>query len=63
MSEWRPIETAPKDSSEILVCGGYRHAVAYWDEDDEAWVSDYRGKGNGAYVEATHWMPLPELPK
>lgn len=61
--EWQPIETAPKDGREILVCSRYQCAVAFWDDEEEAWLTDYRRKGNSAYVEARHWMPLPEPPK
>ena len=37
-SEWKPIDTAPKDGTEILVCdnrvgGGFLNVVSYTDED------------------------------
>ena len=72
---WQPIETAPKDGTEILVCGSMgrsTHAVAFWHEDDSEiwvddgggfWATDYRQKGNYTIVDAEFWMPLPEPPQ
>ena len=54
---WQPIETAPRDGTDILTyCQGAR-SVRYWGrgEDDEmAWLPRIRGQF------PTHWMPLPE---
>lgn len=61
-NSWQPIETAPKDYVEILLYGTRGQAVGYWDNDEDTWITDYRGKGNFDYVIATHWMPLPEAP-
>lgn len=66
--EWLPIESAPKDDTDILVGGWYEPE----DGSAPAWVnriSSYLDKGwrrgfrhrNGAYW-ATHWMPLPAPP-
>jgi len=65
MSEWKPIDTAPRDGTYVL---GYREGegwmtVIYW--------SDYLYKGGNwraLYCEKgdwwpTHWMPLPQPPK
>jgi hypothetical protein len=30
MSEWRPIDTAPRDGTEILITNGYHQAVVWW---------------------------------
>lgn len=67
MSEWQPIETAPKDGTEVLT---YREAglmaVAVWVKyypiwrggDESGWVVS-----DGAdLVGVTHWMPLPNPP-
>ena len=72
MTEWQPIETAPKDGTPILVSDRYLRSkkeiqeqrpefyiqVAYW---NDGWVIDAfnpRRGGTPAY-----WMPLPEGPK
>lgn len=55
MSEWRPIETAPKDDL-VLVAWKVRmtDVGAWWEfEIERADSIDY----------ATHWMPLPEPPE
>jgi hypothetical protein len=73
MSEWQPIETAPRDETDILVAGGtygnecvsYEFhgakftgvAIAYWDK-REKWFSG----GECDYYHPTHWMPLPSPP-
>jgi hypothetical protein len=64
---WRPIETAPKDGTRILV---WREAVVpgapYCDV--TAWPKNWTGLWPTAYMhyadghEPTHWQPLPPLP-
>lgn len=71
---WQPIETAPKDGTEILVCGGYDQygqTVVHWGYSDlfncepKQWIY---GRCHGEYNDydtidnPTHWMALPELP-
>lgn len=58
MSKWQPIETAPKDGSDILAhwkASGTSHVVYYalgrWCDDCDDEIST-----------PTHWMPLPEPP-
>lgn len=58
MSDWQPINIAPKDdaillyspSDGILICGWH---CGRWDD----------GEGRPWGDDATHWMPLPEEPK
>lgn len=70
MSEWMPIETAPKNGNAIILWGDVEVSpgmhnkyppefnVGYWHNGGwqhrwlDAWV-----------VGATHWMPLPDVPK
>ncbi len=66
MSNWQPIETAPKDGSNIILgCPTYVDA-GYWEAegwtlypDDTAPESDYCQRFTPA---PTHWQPLPEPP-
>ena len=78
MSEWQPIETAPKDGTCVLVYGEGTYdegdlrkiAVAQYTnylngrETDWHWqFAWYYGGYYGKFYDPTHWMPLPESPK
>jgi hypothetical protein len=56
-SQWRSIETAPKDGSEILACfqGQFRWVMFV----ALAFGADSNAQG---YAKPTHWMPLPAAP-
>lgn len=56
--DWQPIETAPKDGTEILTYrGAGLMAVA-------AFVDGYWCIADGCDITSvTHWMPLPDPPK
>lgn len=67
-TDWRPIDTAPRDDSSVLVCDDRtqdgHHQVVFWDEtgygDGPGWsTSDGPTFHHGAF---THWMPLPAPP-
>jgi hypothetical protein len=77
MSEWQPIETAPKDGTEILLCravdadghsitgksfGVFCQVAAWWGT--ERWVV-YCSliHDPSLHFEPTHWMPLPKAPE
>lgn len=77
MSEWLPIETAPKDGTRIMIAD-HRGGVwfAKWDNEIFDTQNDRRAKGwlifdpeDSWYVvyspaeETTHWQPVPESPK
>jgi len=78
MSEWLPIETAPKDGTHVLVYGPNwmpaHVAVTWWclsllagkksELSRVPQVVDYwtSGKGFRLDFEPTHWMPLPAPP-
>ena len=59
--DWWPIETAPKDGSEFVVCnmnqGGIKNLVS-WNTIHGYWQS----KGSYYYRQDTHWFPLPDNP-
>lgn len=60
MSEWQPIETAPKDGTEILVFDDGAYIVTPWIEGD-----DQSGWWDNGFMDPppTHWMPLPAPPE
>jgi len=71
MSEWQPIETAPKYGSEFLAIRRGGHIIARWDDDRHSnrprpyWTgTDKQSRGAGYCRTNTPecWMPLPEPP-
>lgn len=71
MSEWQPIETAPKDGRLIVVHGIEPGEYGYTEDRPNTTVARwaYGGwqptRGGGRYdhgIRPTHWMPLPEPP-
>jgi hypothetical protein len=67
MSEWQPIETAPKDGTAFIGYSpeyGWAGTVRFDLEDDEdPEIGNPNWEFLGATVCCTHWMPLPEPPK
>lgn len=63
LTQWQPIETAPKDGERILVVWLGDVDIAFWNIEQENWEQ----WPNGDFVcdtdEITHWMPLPKPPK
>ena len=68
MSEWQPIETAPMDGTDILVCvtrnlpddGWETIQWVDWQTKRVRWPT-YRDRDDIPFP-PTHWMPLPEPP-
>jgi hypothetical protein len=56
MSEWSPIETAPKDRCFLAWCPG--HAILVWDQVVEKFVSNE----DGEWTPFQAWTPLPDPP-
>ena len=70
MTEWQPIETAPKDGTEILLyVENYCVEGKFIQENKYSWcqqvieLSDNWITYNGEVVYPTHWMPLPKPPE
>ena len=60
MSEWQPIETAPRDGSDVLIwCDTGKICIAHFDYATFAWWSDLSTR---ECPDPTHWMPLPAPP-
>jgi hypothetical protein len=64
MSEWKPIETAPKDGTPILLC---RVGMNYWPR-TFAWNGEFWGSPSGMFWDEhpargpSHWQPRPTPP-
>jgi len=67
MSKWKPIDTAPKDGSEMLLYPAIRRkdtcCEGAWlnTEVGACWVDLSVGHHNG-FWKPTNWMPLPAAP-
>lgn len=66
--KWQPIETAPKDGTDILVTGKtnlghgfkpYYIEITHWAKDNKVGKFIFYV---GNYSQPTHWMPLPVCP-
>lgn len=64
--EWQPIETAPKDGTQILVTR-WSKSLNQWDTGVVIWLSGtWKVKPTRDLrlsLLGTHWLPLPEPPK
>lgn len=61
---WQPIETAPKDGTNILIHELGDTFVAWWLNGLERWVDGKWTEMDGwVTYDPTHWMPLPPPPE
>jgi hypothetical protein len=67
MTNWQPIETAPKDQMILTIWDGTNNksglAARYWHVaffDGHDWIEH---EFNDVIDTPTHWMPLPDPPK
>lgn len=64
---WQPIETAPKDGTDVLLWAAvpgtkdYIAVSGYFDEMDDAWTGAVNSI-YGPFVNPTHWMHIPTPP-
>lgn len=56
---WEPIETAPRDGTEVLVFHHGLITIAWWSSIFDEWQNACSADW---CHEVTHWMPLPEAP-
>lgn len=61
---WRPIETAPKDGSYVLLSSNQGFDVAHWNTRRSRWETGYICADNGMFTVdyPTHYMPLRTTP-
>ena len=61
MVEWRPIETAPRDGTEVIAMIARKRIRLAWyfkpSSRTEGWLDE-----NGRSIIPTHWLPLPPAP-
>ncbi len=75
MTQWMPIETAPKDGTRVLLATANEVTSGWWmpfgyefgrNADPGGWtdggVADW-GMQHSSELFPSHWMPLPEPPK
>jgi hypothetical protein len=68
MSEWRPIETAPKDGSRVLLwldCLSECY-IGRWQprgRSPNTWAVAFGSQATSLASGPTHWMPLPAPPE
>lgn len=65
-SGWQPIETAPRDGTNVLICDAHDRdvvAAAYWSSGRKQWHVLWNAENFEENFTATHWMLLPEPPK
>ena len=61
--QWKPIETAPDDDTDILVWDPQAGVIGAR-FDGKAWASSWDGDDlSGGAHRFTHWMPEPAGPK
>lgn len=62
---WRPIETAPKDGTVILVPGGigyWRERLNHWETEGWHTLTGFDYPGKPIQWKLDHWMPMPTIP-
>lgn len=75
MSKWQPIETAPRDGTEVLACiVGFAPSLvrwlshngkSMWSVDPETFMDEdhFHEYFMGTSYDPTHWQPLPPPPQ
>jgi uncharacterized protein DUF551 len=72
MIDWQPIETAPRDGTNIMLYYPLKEVneswegivFCYWNKWENNWVWSGRARRTFSRgFQPTHWMPLPEPPE
>ena len=68
MADWKPIETAPKDMTPVLLFARAENATAPvriigWFITSLGWVEAAFHPNTPVGINPTHWQPLPEPPQ
>jgi hypothetical protein len=66
-SEWKPIETAPKDGTPLILFARAKHATASapvigWYLESHGWIEAAYGPNEPVGLVPSYWMPRPEFP-
>jgi len=72
-TDWKTIETAPRDGSDILLNVGGTVVIGRWVDDErrsfgevvskrQEWVCHVSATWSPVKIEPSHWMALPEPP-
>jgi len=64
---WHPIETAPKDGTQILAYARDEYGINYYGVAEWAEARDWMPRSVAGWfwtyaIRPTHWMPLPDPP-
>lgn len=61
--QWEPIESAPKDSTVVLLWAeSYYPVIGWYDAGKRSWQDVWEHEWRRP-KQPTHWMPIPEPPK
>lgn len=61
--EWQPIETAPRDGTQVLILQpSGKAAVGLWDKVDNGWRLSVRFVTRTFALDAGHWQHIPTPP-
>lgn len=61
MSDWQPIETAPKDGTPIYACRWNGIEIVYWSPERESFV--YLNNNLMNNFDAVYWISIPKIQK
>ena len=62
--KWQPIETAPKDATNVLLCDDDIIFIGFWSKGETVWTDGSTDMfDQSCAFHPTHWMPLPTPPE